>query len=452
MVIRSFTHGLYMVECGDTQVLYDINRVKTYDCNRIEATFFRQDTGGSTDLYDKQNLAEAQERLHYLSRLSTSLTAYQGITSSFTGHPSQLFVNICRNCNLQCNYCYDKECKEQEEKRRMSPETAHSGIDFLLSQAKPGEAYVVIFAGGEPLLNFPVLASTAEYARKRCQELGVALKLRVLSNGTVMDDKILKLLIDYDIFLQISLDGPPEIHDQHRPDKNGLGSSKKILETISYLKHHGFSNYKVRGTLCHGNADISRIAEFYNNEGLENFVFRPIMVDKDHSHQLSQSDLSKITCYFTSKCSQLVASLQTGKEVDIPEAFSMYMNRLQIGVKIKTYCGAGREMVVMSPEGRFYPCPVFADNANYCIGELGSGNNGGKPFPNLSVDEKQVCRQCWARNLCGGGCVSQAIRHMNDPLQPDPSECAVMLAKIKGAIVLHHLQERNKRGGRMKHF
>lgn len=452
MTIRSYQQSLHLIECGDTRVLYDIHRVKTYDCSIEEAALLCGRDGVTTDHYDKallscdqHTLAAIQNRLEHLSGLSKSLSDCQGIVSPFNDHPTLLFMNLCNSCNLQCSYCYAEGCGKKHDPRPMSAETARSGVDFLMQQAKPGEVYVIIFAGGEPLLNFPVLAATASHAREKSRQMGVTLKLRILSNGTVMNAEILKLISEQDIALQLSLDGPPEVHDQYRPAKDGYGSSEKILATIDYLKRNGFTNYKIRSTLCHGNTDTSKITEYFHKQGLENVVLRPIMTSKENSYQLVRSDIAQITKCFDRLCGDIVKNVQTGRHVDIPETFAQYVDKLNIGIKSKRYCGAGRDMVVLSPEGRFYPCPVLADDPQYCTGSLDRGYNGiVEAFPNLSVEEKPVCRQCWARNLCGGGCVSQAIRKNDDPLRPDPLECAATLAKIKGAVVIHHLQ---KRGG-----
>ena len=447
--IRSRNHNLHVVNYADSQVLYDTNRVKTYACSSVEAALIN---GISPDMAkhnerlhpcDPKTIEEAQNRLRRLSELSESLAQSQGIVPMFSGHPAYLFLNLCDSCNLQCTYCYAESCGSGSTPHFMSANTARSGIDFLLRHAKSGERYAISFAGGEPLLNFKVLASAAVYALDRSRQLGVMLQLKILTNGTVMNPEILKFVSDNAVTLQISLDGPPEIHDQLRRTKNGRKSSKKVIETIDYLKRHNFTGFRIRSTLCHGNSDLSKIIGFFQKQGFNNFASRPIMTAKKNPYKLRKSDLRKITEYYDRMRAIVIARLKTGSCIDIPEEFSLFVEKLKIGMKTKRYCGAGRDMVVVTPDGKLYPCPILVGDTRFCTGSLEHGfrRSQAKVFPNLSVDEKSGCRRCWARNLCGGGCVSQAIRLNNDPERQDPLECAMIQAKIKGAIAIHQHQK-----------
>jgi uncharacterized protein len=167
------------------------------------------------------------------------------------------------------------------------------------------------------------------------------------------------------------------------------------------------------------------------------------MTDKKNPYKLGESDLRKIEEYYDRMHAVVIDGLKGGKAKEIPEAFSLLVEKLKIGMKTKRYCGAGREMVVVATDGQLYPCPILVGNSHFCTGHIEQGFRRPKEtvFPNLSVDEKAFCRRCWARNLCGGGCVSQAIRLHNDPERPDPLECAVIQAKIKGAIAIYQHQK-----------
>src|SRR5712671_364091 len=87
-----------------------------------------------------------------------------------------MVLNVTNQCNLSCTYCYeygeDKivDTENGKQPKFMSEETARESVDFLLKES--GSVAHVTFFGGETLLNFPVLAKTVEYARRRAAEVG----------------------------------------------------------------------------------------------------------------------------------------------------------------------------------------------------------------------------------------------------------------------------------------
>ena len=50
------------------------------------------------------------------------------------------------------------------------------------------------------------------------------------------------------------------------------------------------------------------------------------------------------------------------------------------------------------------------------------------------VDDRPVCRDCWARYLCGGGCLHQShIGHAGDA--PLPQYCEMKRSMVEASIV-----------------
>lgn len=437
---------LRLVDGVDGPLLYDTNRVATYKCSSAEAYLLRQDEpegpSGVTEAkgFDDAALIAGRDRIARLSGLSRSLARLDRNAEPDDGHPSYLFVAVCHACNLQCEYCYADGCGIVPDGIRMTRETALAGIDFLLKSASPGRRYIISFAGGEPLLNIDVIACAVAYARRRQRELSVNLELRILTNGTVMSPKILKLISDNDIFVQISLDGPPDVQDRLRPTRRGDGSSAKVMETIGFFKQSGFRGFRVRATLCHDNADIRRIEDYCRSEGLDDFSVQPAICGAGAALRMREADIEKIGEYYEDLASQALRRHVAGAPQAIPSDIAVLLAKLSLGVKSKRFCGAGRDLLVVTPEGHFYPCPALAGDSRFRMGDLGAGLQGGRagPFQNRAVDDRPICRNCWARNLCGGGCMAQAISVNGDSNAPDAMDCALTKARIAAALRIHH--------------
>ena len=76
--------------------------------------------------------------------------------------------------------------------------------------------------------------------------LDFGFRLRVITNGSMMNKKRLDLLLQNDCILQISLDGTSiETHEKYR----GVGSFEQILQILDYMHAHGFQNGIIRMTI-----------------------------------------------------------------------------------------------------------------------------------------------------------------------------------------------------------
>ncbi len=73
------------------------------------------------------------------------------------------------------------------------------------------------YAGGEPLLRFPLIVELHSYAQALAEKCGIDLEGVVLSNGTLLTAKMVETLKSLGLQLMISLDGLGSYHDAHRP-------------------------------------------------------------------------------------------------------------------------------------------------------------------------------------------------------------------------------------------
>jgi len=84
-----------------------------------------------------------------------------------------LILHVTEACNLRCTYCYQADTKDREAggpQQAMSREVAQEAVDFLFEHSGPLEDLVIVFFGGEPLLNFDVIRFVVDLATEKAKE------------------------------------------------------------------------------------------------------------------------------------------------------------------------------------------------------------------------------------------------------------------------------------------
>ena len=131
-------------------------------------------------------------------------------------HPTalpHLTLSLSERCNLRCRYCTQATAPAFGG-QVMSRETARQALRWYAAHSGDAPARHVSFYGGEPLLHLDVIAAVVAEAagREDCAGMGYT----VDTNATLIDRETARFLADHRFNLQVSLDGPPEIHDRHR--------------------------------------------------------------------------------------------------------------------------------------------------------------------------------------------------------------------------------------------
>ena len=163
-----------------------------------------------------------------------------------------VLVKTASRCNLDCTYCYvynlgDESWKSQP--RRMADEVLAAVIGRLgeLSHAQRRPLSVVLH-GGEPLL----LGLNA--MRRLVEGLKSTLRsdagLHIQTNAVLLFEDFIELFARHDVGISISLDGPAEVHDRNRLDRQGKGSYERVTRAIARLVAHPAGDRLFSGLLA----------------------------------------------------------------------------------------------------------------------------------------------------------------------------------------------------------
>jgi uncharacterized protein len=147
-------------------------------------------------------------------------------------------------CNLDCRYCFylEKESLYQEERRarpswQMPDDVLESYIRQYIEQQDVPE---ISFAwqGGEPtLLGVRFFRKVVELQHKYAN--GKRILNALQTNGTLLDEEWGRFLADHQFLVGLSVDGPEDLHDVYRVDKQGRPTFAQVMRGMDVLQRHG---------------------------------------------------------------------------------------------------------------------------------------------------------------------------------------------------------------------
>jgi uncharacterized protein len=308
------------------------------------------------------------------------------------------WLTITNECPLRCDYCYIPP-RGQSASSAMA--RAIVGATMRSASAHHHARVKFKYGGGEPLLKWPIVAEAHTHARQEAARFGLGLEGVVLSNGVLLTPAILEQMRSLDLRLMISLDGLGSAHDAQRHYANGAGSFTAVERNIRLALEHGIV------------PDISITISGRNAVQLPNVVGWVL----DHNLPFG------LNLYRENDCSAGCDDLKGGDEQLLQGLLAAYKvieqnlpRRSLLGAladranlshpHLKT-CGAGDHYLAFDCDGRAAKCQMqlgmvvtTADEPDPLSGARGASQG----LQNLSVDDKEGCRDCEWKYWCSGGC------------------------------------------------
>jgi sulfatase maturation enzyme AslB (radical SAM superfamily) len=188
-----------------------------------------------------------------------------------TPWPSVIYVGVNNRCNYFCEFCDIGRANLERKKihsdfvynlwtDHMAPFDAWKALVDDVSRFKP----IIAVTTAEPLL-YPKLLDLVDHVHLRGMEIWVT------TNGSLLPDKAPRLLEHRLDRLQVSIDGPPEVHDKIRGVK---GAFQHAMDGIDFIMRNrsGKSPYvSVNCTICDLNYD--RLVETLKHVRCDEIVF-----------------------------------------------------------------------------------------------------------------------------------------------------------------------------------
>ncbi len=372
----------------------------------------------------------------------------------------QLWTHGTLTCNMACRYCNSRHARARsnphEAPRLMPLATAARAIRFGTRRvARGGRVYVNFTLGGEPLLALDRYEDLAAYCASVSQETGTPLTLNLNTNGSALTEEFLQHCEANGVLMSLSLDGPKDIHDSMRLLASGEGSYESIVRWLPRIRSSqctGLRAMAVGAVLTARNPDPKRVYQHLIELGFPHVVVTPVRDDPAMDWSLSADTVASFKRGYTEYAEWMLDCLDTGDDRIYAALIAHdYFGRLVIemvrGGRAQYRCTAARSIFGIAFDGGIYPCDSFIQSDRHRLGDVRSGLDReahAEFLRGTCVDENPVCRDCWARYLCGGGCYFQSVLGTGNHTMPYWPQCELLRHCIElVAGILFELQRRN---------
>ena len=340
------------------------------------------------------------------------------------GAPFLVVWDVTYACNLKCKHCYSAAGEVLDHE--LTTEEAMEVIDKLDRLG----VTVIAFSGGEPLLRRDIF-ELVKYANSK------GIYTAMATNGTLITREIARKLKELGLgFVQISLDGRKETHDEFRGVN---GTFSKTIEGIKNCVNEGlFVNVAMTVTKLNL-GEVPYVINLCENIGVNWFMFYNF-VPTGRGKEIVELDLTPeereellVYLYEKNKNSNL-SLLSTAPQfarVSLQKDATMiptHFYNIKRGKTLRDLaefiggCGAGRFYISIRPNGDLQPCVFFPLKIGNIleIDDLDEFWRKSKVLEELrNKDILEGCGKCEYRYYCGG-CRARAYNYFKDYLAPDP--------------------------------
>jgi len=266
-----------------------------------------------------------------------------------TGHDFFIQWHLTERCNLRCSHCYQVDSDKQE--------LSFEEIRNVLGEVKEtlrewSDIYDISFTpsfsitGGEPFLRGDILQVLEEIRKE-------GIDIYILSNGTLIDKNRAESLARLGVKgVQVSIEGPREIHDRIR----GKGSFARAMKGVRHLLDSGI-RVTLNVTLSDMNADhVNELVALAAAEGVQHLGFsRLVPCGRGRELLHNMMDTQKVKEIYQSLLSVQVEGLEIVTGDPIASQMDLKANP-DTGYTACSGCAAGISGLTLRPDGTINPC------------------------------------------------------------------------------------------------
>jgi len=242
-------------------------------------------------------------------------------------------------------------------------------------------------------------------ARIKASEHHLQAKFEVATNG-VMSKATARFVSEFMDFIVLSMDGPPDIHNLHRPMPDGAQSFEDVYRSAKIFSE-GSGNLCLRA--CITSETVSRMEEisdwFYREFRPSSVCFETLQTSHEsHEAGLNPPDPWEFSLNFVKAASLL-------------ERFGVEVVYATADTKARriSFCPVAGDVIIVSPNSDLAGCYLFEKDweARGLDLNLGRLSAAGRPL----LDEEAIerlramnvlnisrCQKCFCKWHCAGGC------------------------------------------------
>lgn len=314
-------------------------------------------------------------------------------------------LKVTEACNMGCSYCSAE--KDLTKVPLLTAEVGKRVIDALVELGLP--SYSLCFHGGEPLLAFPAVQQTVEYAERAHPNTDFRFSMQ--SNLVLMKEPIARWCAEHAVSVGFSIDGEPETNNLFRIFHDGRGTTEATLTGLRLLMLHQRRVGCVAVIGPHNWDATGKFLPFLAQNGVYRLALNRLApVGKGLScgatHGISDEQYTQclVDCY--------LAMVESGYKVQVKPIVDWA--RKIINPKSHSHgcyqCGAGWSHISVDPVGNVYACDRFTFDPKWVSGNLlrtaliDIMNESKMVSCRTRVERIRECQSCSVVDVCGGSC------------------------------------------------
>ena len=341
-------------------------------------------------------------------------------TSAAAKEEIQLFFLLSYACNFTCDYCYQSGYDPEKAVDRAAATDAF--FRYVDTHFRGRRKYVTLF-GGEPLLpgNHEHVADII--AKLNARALGLA----IVTNGYTLLDYLPLLKTAAVREVQVTLDGPPALHDKRRPLGGGLPTFDRIALGIDALLAAGIP-VNLRTVLDRENiAGLPELARIAKARGWTGHPKFKTAFGRNYELHYCQGNAGRLF----DRLSMWEAVVELGKEH--PEVLAYHRPALSVSrylfengalpTGLFDSCPATKSEWAFDYTGRIYSCTATVGKEGEELGRFWPVetplSEAAAEWSSRDVTTIPQCTTCALQLACGGGCGAVAKNRTGSILTPD---------------------------------
>jgi uncharacterized protein len=343
-------------------------------------------------------------------------------------------------CNFACPYCY-----ETPKKGMMSKEIQDKLVCIAETGAKQKKHISITWYGGEPLLAVGIIVDMSKRMIEIAEKYEVEYSAFMVTNGYLLDEATLKTLMDVKVLgYQITVDGPPDIHNLRRKLKKGSDPTfDRIMDSIKLASDAGITNLSVRVNVDKSNTDrLEELLDILIAEGLQ----EKVNIGLGHVNAYTEACASVADgCLSVEEYAIETLGHQTmmhGKGFIVKD-FPYYP-----GIKANYCCADSMGSHVIDPLGYMYKCWNDVGIIEKAVGNVMMTDDDvdeAMYMKNIeymfwSPFDFEECVNCNVLPICMGGCPHNGLRGAGKP------QCEKWKYNLDKALLLAYEQRQQPVG------
>lgn len=346
-----------------------------------------------------------------------------------------LVLKVTRLCNLRCSYC--RSWAEGPDQVMSFPVMVETVMQAVSSPTT--KSIMFVLHGGEVTLLKPRVLEKLIWIQEKLRRPDQVIQNAVQTNAVSISDDWIRLFKTLKMPIGISLDGPPELNDRVRVDKQGRPSSGRVATNMVKLREAGLS---YGGLVVVGDEAIRigarPLFDYFLSVGLRNVD----LLNELPGNEALQNGTHRCTNYvsFDVFVELLVECFRVW--------FSEYSDQLDIRCLTELFLAAGKmaepksclwsgdclsKIFTIEANGDLAACDKYIGDRSFIYGNLLAGQMGDLIKSSKLIRAEAAAQErasdrastCKWNNLCHGGCPHDRYLFKNAAGITDRSCCGL---------------------------